>query len=371
MMQAHQRNSVIKGIKGRSPFAAFSHFNLNWSYGLDYMHTVCLGNVKHLISLWQSDKRTFFNNKESISNINGILKNSRGPRLFTRPLNNLWEGLEWKASQCKNFLLFKGPAALEGNLKTEYYNNFIKLSQAIFIFLKESITQEEFKIGSKLIFEFLFEFQHLYGVKNMRFNVHLLTHLPLSCLYNGPLWCNSLYSFESKNRFLNLLINGTNNIIQEAASKISITQQKFIGKNLRRKIRKNCFESDIYSSSPKKYIKSKQFYGFTINDCFEIKNFIYKNSFYEKFDVKKKTDDSFIEVNETLYQIVKILIKNSEVFLLLKNDYKLARKQNHINFVESTDCHFKIIRVSEAIKKAIFIENSLNYFVFPNQIEFE
>lgn len=372
MLKSHLHKTTIKGVKGCSAFAGFKYFNLHWSFAFDYMHTVCLGNVKHLTGLWSGDKKIFFNDKTSVAAINNTMENSRVPGAFTRPLKNILESHEWKASQCRDFLLYKGPAALKGNLSTVFYKNFVKLSQAVYIFLKDSITETEFMIGSNLIFEFLMEFQLLYGISNMRFNVHLLTHLPLSLLYNGPLWCSSLYSYESKNHFLNLLINGTHNIVQESANKISIQQQKFIGVNLNRKDKHYCYEGKIFTNSPAKNVEYNNAYGLNLAGYSEIRNIIYKSCFYEKFIEKKKTDDSFIEINNELFQIIKILIKEESVYLLIKSQFVVEKRENHINFLKSKNyCEFKIVRVTDYLKKAVFIESSLNYFVFPNTIEFD
>lgn len=374
MLAARSKKKCIKGVKGVNCFASFEHFNLNWSFGCDYMHQICIGNVKHLNSIWLSEKSKFFKENSSISSIssiNEIMGGSKVPRIFTRPINNILESHDWKASQCRDFLLFKGVAALDGNLNDKYYQNFVKLSRAIFIFLKQSITELEFNLASQLIFDFLFEFENLYGETNMRYNIHVLTHLPLSILYNGPLWANSLFCYESKNHFLNRMLHGTYNVVSEASNKISIQQEKFIGVNLRRKLKKRIFQSEIYSNSTVKAINSANFYGLDLTNYVEIKNIIFKGIFYERMAPNKKTDDSFVEIDNELFQIIKIIVKENHVFFLVKNEFDVKQKIDHVNKLEPCIPNFNIVPVNDLIKKAIFIQNSLNYFVLPNNIEFD
>lgn len=56
---------------------------------------------------------------------------------------------------------------------------------------------------------FVRQFQELYGLRNMSFNVHCLIHLPDVVLLIGPLWVASCFGFENLNGQLCRLVHGT------------------------------------------------------------------------------------------------------------------------------------------------------------------
>ena len=60
--------------------------------------------------------------------------------------------------------------------------------------------------------EFVRDFEVLYGLNNVSFNVHLCLHLTSSVRSWGPLWCHSAFVFESFNGILLEMIKGTQGV---------------------------------------------------------------------------------------------------------------------------------------------------------------
>lgn len=57
--------------------------------------------------------------------------------------------------------------------------------------------------------KFVKDFQWLYTLRNMLFNIHQTLHLAEKCEQGGPLWCFDLYAFESLNGILKKMAHGT------------------------------------------------------------------------------------------------------------------------------------------------------------------
>lgn len=69
--------------------------------------------------------------------------------------------------------------------------------------------------------QYVTEFQALYGEKNMHYNIHLLLHIGKCVKLMGPLWANSLFSFESFNGSLTRLVKGTRGVMSQISQKYS------------------------------------------------------------------------------------------------------------------------------------------------------
>jgi hypothetical protein len=64
----------------------------------------------------------------------------------------------------------------KGFLPEEFYNHFLLLSSSIYLLNRKSITLEELFRTIKNLELFVGDFERLYGVVNMSFNVHQLLH---------------------------------------------------------------------------------------------------------------------------------------------------------------------------------------------------
>ncbi len=211
----------LQGIKGLSPMIAFEHFNCVRSYCIDYMHNVLLGVLKHLLNKWLDAKfkKEAFYIGNFIATIEERLRSNKQPKEMTRLPTNIAKYGQWKASQCRSFLLYYGYGALDGILPDLYLNHFLLLSTSIYTFLQDNITKDEFLIAEQNLKKFVNSFENLYGESRVKFNVHNVLHLSKKVLDCGPLHCYSLFPFESKNGQVVKFIHGGRRDIPEIANK--------------------------------------------------------------------------------------------------------------------------------------------------------
>lgn len=200
-----------EGIKGISPFIGLPYFDLSCGFPVDPMHNVFLGVSRMLAHLWTDssshDKDYYI--KAYIPIINDRLSQIKLPKSacrLTRPISDM---KFWKASEWRNWLLFCSFPVLSDLLPRRFLEHYALLITAIYILLKENVTGNDLNNATRLLENFVVEFQILYGEINMVFNIHLLTHLSKCVSMFGPLWNFSLFNYESCNGHLIKLCKGT------------------------------------------------------------------------------------------------------------------------------------------------------------------
>lgn len=168
---------------------------------IDYMHIVCLGVVKKLITLWfdKGQKSVRFNDSSKVK-LQEIMKKVHDfiPDGFNKPIDIL-QVSKWRAHDFRQFLLYTGPVVLNGILKKDAYDNFITLSLAISILVCPTMCKNENYVNyaEKFIILFVRQFQKLYGAECMTHNVHCLLHLANDVRRYGSLDCFSAFRFEN------------------------------------------------------------------------------------------------------------------------------------------------------------------------------
>jgi len=73
----------------------------------------------------------------------------------------------------------------------------------------DSVSREDINIGDALLCKFVLDFESLYTLCNMSFNIHLLRHLARCVLETGTLSISSCFWFEHLNGKLMSLAHGT------------------------------------------------------------------------------------------------------------------------------------------------------------------
>ena len=124
--------------------------------------------------------------------------------------------------------------------------DFSLLVNSIFILPKTKITQDELRACEYNLIKFVGEFEILYGLERMTFNVHILLHIVESVNHSSPLWAISAFPFESFLFVLKQYANGPKNAEQQIAKKaLTILDYKFV-------VDKSIFHSE----SAKQFCKS-------------------------------------------------------------------------------------------------------------------
>ncbi|KYN20119.1 hypothetical protein ALC57_07547 [Trachymyrmex cornetzi] len=226
MLQAEQTGIEVRGVKGVSPVAVISEFNLVHGFVLDYMHCVLLGVIRLVTGLWldsTSHKEKYYIGLKRHEIDNRLLA-IRPPSSFPRLPRSLKERSFWKANEWRTWLLYYSLPCLKNILPLKYYKHHCLLVSAIYTFLRNKISISDIDNTTWNLVQYVTEFQKLYGPQNMTFNVHLLLHLGKTVLMFGPLWCYSAFSWESGNGFLLKFVKGTRGVLTQIARKYTYLQ---------------------------------------------------------------------------------------------------------------------------------------------------
>nr|XP_033967044.1 uncharacterized protein LOC117467508 isoform X2 [Pseudochaenichthys georgianus] len=209
--EALRTNTSVRGVKGPTCLINIPHFDIISGMPPDHMHTVHLGVVRQMASMWldseNHEKPYYLGTK--VTELDQRLLLIRPPCNVTRVPRSLQQRRFWKASEWQNWLLFYSIFVLKGILPQVFYQHWLILVTFMFLLCKDIITTEELKRCEKLVVDFVKQFETLYGKQNVSFNVHLCLHLPESVNNWGPLWAHSGYIFESFNGEILKLFHGT------------------------------------------------------------------------------------------------------------------------------------------------------------------
>ena len=131
-------------------------------FPLDYMHLVCLGIVRRLISLWTKGDLKYRQPAKVVNNISANLLSLRCnlPREYARRSISLLEYKQWKATEFRQFLLYSGAVVLHNILPVHMYNNFLTLSVAMTFLLRSELASnfQYCAYAEKLLLKFSTDF---------------------------------------------------------------------------------------------------------------------------------------------------------------------------------------------------------------------
>lgn len=231
---------------------------------IDYMHLVCLGVVKLLITIWIFNaplkKRLTIPQQNQLQNamdeIHKVL-----PSCFNKPMDIL-KVAKWKAHDFRQFLLYTGPVVLKGLLCAEFYNNFVTLSLAIRILVCPSMCRKESNLdyAQSLTTLFVKQFRKLYGDKSMTHNIHCLLHLTDDVRKFGSLDEFGAFKFENYIGKITKLLRKGEKPLQQIARRLgeleynaeSEKKEQVIGlqlRDLRLKFENNGENISLYNSA--------------------------------------------------------------------------------------------------------------------------
>ena len=120
--------------EGPSPLASLP-IGIVTQVPFEYMHLVCLGVMKKLLSAWVSGSFTFLSKLPALNiSVISTRLNSLGrycPLDFARRPRAIEEYCKYKATEFRQFLLYTGPVVLYGVLNDDIYKHFLILHAAI------------------------------------------------------------------------------------------------------------------------------------------------------------------------------------------------------------------------------------------------
>ncbi|KAE8737297.1 hypothetical protein FOCC_FOCC017241 [Frankliniella occidentalis] len=203
------------GIKGPTYL-----FYMLWSFFLsstafDVMHCVYLGICRQIFTLYLSSehiKQVFGANAERkalLATLSELFCSFNPPHYFSRPPRDLKHVKYFKASEFRVWLFSTALPVFEKYMKEPYLSHFKKLVCAICHLNQSSVSLNDIVVARQLLKSFVQQWQELFSLRQMSYNVHCLLHLPDVVQQLGPLWVSSCFGYENINGVLARLVHGT------------------------------------------------------------------------------------------------------------------------------------------------------------------
>ena len=130
------------------------------------------------------------------------------PKELTRVPRKITDSI-YKASEWKNFLLYYSLICLKNMIPKKFFQHWFLFVYSMHIFLRKKISDEEFSLAEQALQKFVFDIEYLYRKEFMKYNVHLLLHLPQYVKMYGSLWAWSAFPPEHFNGVIKHLFHGT------------------------------------------------------------------------------------------------------------------------------------------------------------------
>lgn len=209
------------------------------SFPLDYMHLICLGVMKRILSFLKNGPRECKLSYQQFSRISDRLVelNGKMPREFARQPRSLHEMDRWKATEFRQFLLYTGPLVLRHIVPQILYDHFISLTVAVSILLQSNDTTRNYYLdyAKELLVYFVKKGKTIYGDTFTSYNVHALIHIA-DDVRNLGTSLNQISAFPFENRLHRLkksVKKSQNPIAQIAkrAAELETSKYKYIGKD--------------------------------------------------------------------------------------------------------------------------------------------
>lgn len=190
---------------------------------IDYMHGVCIGVHKKILTDWVSaklDKSRFTAVvKASISNylveIGEFI-----PNCFPRKTRSLSELVRWKATELRLDLLYIFPVAYKEFLNSKKYDHLMVLHVAIKLLVNKNNCKNYAEYAESLLKLYVGQCSALYGPEFISYNVHNLIHLSNDVRNHGCLDDISAFPFENKLQKLKNLIRKSGRPLQQIVNRL-------------------------------------------------------------------------------------------------------------------------------------------------------
>ncbi|PAA76785.1 hypothetical protein BOX15_Mlig005569g2, partial [Macrostomum lignano] len=191
----------------------------------DFMHMVCLGIMKKLMKLYTSGVKGLRAacrlSLEQVKRINSEISYLRCyvPREFSRKPRLLHDLKHYKASEFRNYLLYWGPVLLQKELQAPYYEHFLLLHFATYVYSSPKL-RHLFPAARACIQRFLFDIRRLFHESLYTVNFHGLFHLPDFVEMHGSLLEMSAFPFENFLGLLKRRIRASRHIFSQSVNQL-------------------------------------------------------------------------------------------------------------------------------------------------------
>ncbi|XP_067216803.1 uncharacterized protein [Linepithema humile] len=166
-----------------------------------YMHLVCLGVMKKILSAWIYGKYSRLSKLSGrfISIMCARLNNLKEycPSDFARRPRSLEMCSKYKATEFRQFLLYTGPVVTYGVLDERLYKHFLFLHVAIRILVSNSSSRQYLNFAELALQKFVHRSDSFYGPTFNTYNIHGLLHLTNDVRRFGTLDSFSAFPYEN------------------------------------------------------------------------------------------------------------------------------------------------------------------------------
>ena len=225
MLQAANEGPV-NGFKGPSQIMNLDHFDMKEGFSTDDLHPVFVGVVKdYMEELFEGDTINIGTDR-NIAIINRRWKAIKLPTSISRKPRDIKTWKKWRGTEFKNFL-FYGLPCLEGigvlRVDPRPLENLQRLAEAVFNLSKDSISEEDLLVAEENLMIFSVQFEDIFGVEKMKFNVHMLLHLVEVVRLLGNLWVHTTLNFESWNHRLKDFVTSSNGAVDQVSYRLLLS----------------------------------------------------------------------------------------------------------------------------------------------------
>lgn len=198
------------GFKGASQLALLDHFDLKKSFSTDDLHPIYLGVMKdYLEEMFDATNQCYIGDPQTIIDINRRFQALKTPTNISRKPRPIETWKKWTGTELRNLLLYQLPC-LKGILPNRFLNHLKHLADAVFLLSQESISEDDLVRAEERLQEFVIEYEDLFGVEKMKFNIHMLLHLVEVVRILGNLFAHSTCDFESWNARIKDYVTSSN-----------------------------------------------------------------------------------------------------------------------------------------------------------------
>lgn len=346
------------GVKGTSCLMALPDFDIINSFATDYMHAVFLGVVKRLLSIFLGNLKVnkqfkHLTRQQQIELNRRLTSLQPYSRISHRP-RSLDDKAVFRAIEYKYLLLYYLRYALSGLLEKKYIDHLELLSAATYMLSKQKVQQNDIVMAEEMLDKFCDQFEKFYGANIVTMNVHLLRHFGHIVRKTGPLWCHSLFGFETNMGVLTKHYSGGINLLDQIAEKYIIS--KSIGEKITHNkiptFKLNLFSKSRYDSLIDQHgLCHKENKRINKTTHITIGKEIYKSMSNKS---TKSIDYFFRTTDDSLGAAQFYIIKDNNIFVLF-NIYIEVKRNFHLIEVEKSD--IIVVLPFESLKEKLLLLN--------------
>ena len=213
-----------QGMQGVSVLNNLRHFDLVRGFSTDDLHPIFEGVVRHHIGLLvdtkHEDQPWYIGTPIKKALLNSRLREVRLPTLLARSPRDMTSLCKWRGNELRNFILYSAVPLLEDIVVNQRHWNLIQcLSRATYLVMKASITEDDLVVAEMLFRRYVSEFELIFGVEHMRYNIHMLLHIVMVVRLLGPTFVHSTCHFESWNLKLRNHIQSMNGPLNQIVTR--------------------------------------------------------------------------------------------------------------------------------------------------------